>query len=318
MATKYSFNIDSPFIQSSQPKPGDRTSSNPFGLSFGGYYDAYTKMSERLNQQMSDNLKSQYSFLDNKAMDKLNPQNQFKKDTNTEEKKKFNLGKTLLKGVSTLENIGLKGGELFGKAMSIAEPFLHKDEIPENKNAQLSNNIGNTIAKWAPTLGPLGWVYSGFHALAQSTGGMSNGSNTGNTLVDGANTLLGVIPGVGWGISKSPEAYRSALTESSAMYGNSNLFAQEHGGGKYAIGKGDIDSRISQDNINTYTIEKDILEPSLRSFAEAVNDINYYRQKNELDGGLNTVTNFGVSAKHGAILQFGKRTLSKHKIKNPI
>jgi len=38
MTTKYTFNVDSPFFQGPQPKPEDRTSSNPFGLSFGGGY----------------------------------------------------------------------------------------------------------------------------------------------------------------------------------------------------------------------------------------------------------------------------------------
>jgi len=74
---------------------------------------------------------------------------------------------------------------------------------------------------------------------------MLNGSNTGNKVTDGLNTLLGVIPGPGWFVSKSPSAYRNAMVESSAMYGNTNAFAREHGGGKYAIDRTGINSRIT-------------------------------------------------------------------------
>lgn len=287
MATNYSFNVDSPFLQRTQPKPGDRTSSNPYGLSFGGgYSDAYTKMKDRFNQQVTADLKSKHSFLDDKSINKLNP----------------------LKLVK-------KGAEVFGKTMTIAEPFLHKDEIPENKNAQLSNSIGNSIANYATTLGPWGWGYKGLHALAQSTGGMLNGSNTENKVTDGLNTLLGAVPGLGWFVSKSPSAYRNAMVESSAMYGNTNLFAQEHGGGKYAINRAGINSRIKQDNINTAVVAKHILEPAKRDFSA---DIAMVAQgiNTALTGDVDRVTNFGpVAAKQGAVLQFTKRTLSKHKIK---
>lgn len=234
------------------------------------------------------------------------------------------IGKQILNGLSNIgQGIGsvgktvLKGGELFGKAISIAEPLLHKDEIPENKNAQLSSNAGNTIANWAPTLGPGGWIYKGVHTLASGTGGMINGSNTGNAVTDGINGLLGAIaPGVGWLVSKSPEAYRDADVESSAMYHAAPQFAIEHGVGKYLVDRENINKEIKRANVNTFTISNDIIKPAQLAFSDANDSRHSTRLKSELSGGLNTVVNFGVNwAKQGTILQFGKRTLSKHKIK---
>jgi len=87
-------------------------------------------MKDRFNEQISADLKSKYDFLDDKSTNTLNPQIQVKPIPKppagivVEEKEKL----TPLK-------LFKKSAEVFGKTMSVAEPFLHKDEVPENKNA---------------------------------------------------------------------------------------------------------------------------------------------------------------------------------------
>ena len=132
MATKYTFNIDSPFLQSPQPKPGDRTSSNPFGLSFGSQpSNAQTKMNERFNQQINNDLNSQ---------------------------KQFNLSKSLLNGISIIcKGMGSIGKTLFkgygavGKTLfkgygAIGE-FIPTKQGAENGTEQVATQAIDTLGK---------------------------------------------------------------------------------------------------------------------------------------------------------------------------
>jgi hypothetical protein len=103
-----------------------------------------------------------------------------------------------------------------------------------------------------------------------------------------------LVPGAGWLVSKSPEAYRNSMVESSAMYAAAPQFAIEHGGGKYFFDRENINKELKKANINTFTIANDILKPAQLAFRDANDSRHSTKLKSELNGGLNTVVNFGV------------------------
>lgn len=311
MAIKYSLNINSPFLSNSQTN--SQTSSTPFNLQFGANYsDGWTKANERFNNQISEDLKSQYSFLDENSLKDLNPTKPNSNpldSSNVKEKKKFNFGKFVKSGLNTINKYGGKGAEVFGKFTTLASPFLKQGELPNNDNARLSSNVGETIANWAPTLGPWGWAFKGVHDIAKATGGLGSGSDTDNKVADYTNGFFGaVLPGAGWFLPKSPE-FLGNKYKNSAMYGNVGEFGEKNGGGKYFFNRGNINRGIETANIQTQVLDQDIMKPAQNDFLSAQDSIHARRTENELHP-----TDLRVAAKHGAVLQFTKRTLSKQKI----
>lgn len=356
MATNYSFNVDSPFLQRTQPKPGDRTSSNPFGLSFGGgYSDAYTKIKDRFNQQISDDLKSQYSFLDDKSLDKLNPQNKQNSnplsDSNSKEKNKFNLGKSLLNGVSSLGrgignfaiNTGIwkdfnpekglfsedeDGNKHFdfgqaignglgntGRLLGFASNFIPQQEQANNKNNQMAQEVASTVGQAAMKSGnPFATLYGGALLMGQKLGINNQGSDTGNTGIDLTNSALSLVPGLGLLGKKAGTYHENAMVNASHSYGNIGDQARKNSNGRFIVGGNKIKNSIEDANRKTVVADS-ILTDAKRDFTT---DIGMIAQRINmgLTEGQDRVTNFGpAAAKQGAVLQFTKRTLSKHKIK---
>lgn len=334
MATNYSLNVNSPFLPSPQPKPGDRTASNKFGLSFGNnsYQDAYTKINDRLNQQFSDEFKSQYSFLggpgkpdtdiDKQSKEDLNPLD----DANTEEKKKFNLGKILRSGISTAGK-GIKSlGKYTSKVYGALGDFIPTKEGATNGTDQAAEQaIGafrqiarkTAIGRAWDTTYKLGSQF-GLNGTATDFNDKANGLTFWEHLGNAATKPIPFIGAIGTSIEKND---RSRLAGSS-MYlwdGNVDRYGQKgDASDKFNVLFGGSKMKEGADkdkiNINTAIGIKEQGSRDILGAADTVKESEKLRS--QLEGGWDYITpDSRIFAKSGTVLQFTKRTLSKHKIK---
>lgn len=153
--------------------------------------------------------------------------------------------------------------------------------------------------------------------LSDKVGGTASASKTGNFWTDAGNTVASFVPFLGFA-GKNAGKFNELADVNASSYSNiGDVYgAREHSGGSFVFGGANIKNKIEDSNRKAFTISNDILQPAKRDMASAMNSRWGVSAEFDLNGGMNRVNNFGVNvAKQGAILQFTKRTLSKHKIK---
>lgn len=296
-----------------------------------------------------DIAKSSQNLADNLMKDK----NQQIKDNLSQEtgKTQFNLGKSLLNGVSSLGrgignfaiNTGIwkdfnpekglfsedeDGNKHFdfgqaignglgntGRLLGFASNFIPQQEQANNKNNQMAQEVASTVGQAAMKSGnPFATLYGGALLMGQKLGINNQGSDTGNTGIDLANSALSLAPGLGLLGKKAGTYHENAMVNASHSYGNIGDQARKNSNGRFIVGGNKIKNSIEDANRKTVVADS-ILTDAKRDFTT---DIGMIAQRINMDltGGPDRVTNFGpAAAKQGAVLQFTKRTLSKHKIK---
>lgn len=296
-----------------------------------------------------DIAKSSQNLADNLMKDK----NQQIKDNLSQEtgKTQFNLGKSLLNGVSSLGrgignfaiNTGIwkdfnpekglfsedeDGNKHFdfgqaignglgntGRLLGFASNFIPQQEQANNKNNQMAQEVASTVGQAAMKSGnPFATLYGGALLMGQKLGINNQGSDTGNTGIDLTNSALSLVPGLGLLGKKAGTYHENAMVNASHSYGNIGDQARKNSNGRFIVGSNRIKNSIEDANRKTVVADS-ILTDAKRDFTT---DIGMIAQRINMDltGGPDRVTNFGpAAAKQGAVLQFTKRTLSKHKIK---
>lgn len=222
-------------------------------------------------------------------------------------------------------NAGALAQNVAGNGMMLGYGLLN--QLPETQDAE---NTNNTIAKDVRSkaddammqsgmlplmavgladkgLGALGW-----RATATNAKELGTLSNIGNTVL-ASTPVVGAVTGKLFGTSTA-QKYKSDLLDGSKMF-NWQSDADGLFGARGIVFNGDKAKKLVNDENIKLNIADSILHDAKRDFTT---DIGMIKQRINMDltGGPDRVTNFGpAAAKQGAVLQFTKRTLSKHKIK---
>lgn len=200
----------------------------------------------------------------------------------------------------------------FGKGLAAASAFIPQAKMAENVNNKAAQSIAQSVGMFATKSGnPWLTLYGGALLAGQRLGINNSGSYTGNKLVDIGNSALALVPGLGLLGKKAREYYEDPLVNSSFGYNNIGENARKNANGRFIIKGGDIDNEIGDANLKTFIASNNILKPERLNLISAQDPKYYIAAQNELSGGYNQVG----AAKHGAVLQFTKRTISKSKIK---
>ena len=219
-------------------------------------------------------------------------------------KRTFDLGQAVGNGVGNI-----------GRGLGFASQFLPQQEMAENTNNKVAQGVATTVGTAALKSGnPWAALYGGALLAGQKLGINNSGSDTGNKAVDFGNSALALVPGLGLLGKKAGTYHENAMVNASHSYGNIGDQARKNSNGRFIIGGNKIKNSIEDANRKTVVADS-ILTDAKRDFTT---DIGMIAQRINMDltGGPDRVTNFGpVAAKQGTVLQFTKRTLSKHKIK---
>lgn len=222
-------------------------------------------------------------------------------------------------------NAGALAQNIAGNGMMMGYGLL--SQIPEKPDAE---NTNNTVAKDVrshindammqsgnPYLMGAAFLDQGLNKLgwgATATNAKELGtlSNVGNTAL-ASTPVIGAVAGKLFGTSTA-QKYKSDLLEGSKMF-NWQSDADGLFGAKGVVFNGNKAKKLVDDKNMKLNLADSILHDAKRDFTT---DIGMIAQRINMDltGGPDRVTNFGpAAAKQGAVLQFTKRTLSKHKIK---
>lgn len=222
-------------------------------------------------------------------------------------------------------NTGALAQNIAGNGMMIGYGLL--SQIPEKQDAE---NTNNTVAKDVrshindammqsgnPYLMGAAFLDQGLNKLgwgATATNAKELGtlSNVGNTAL-ASTPVVGAVAGKLFGTSTA-QKYKSDLLEGSKMF-NWQSDADGLFGARGVVFNGNKAKKLVDDKNMKLNLADSILHDAKRDFTT---DIGMIAQRINMDltGGPDRVTNFGpAAAKQGAVLQFTKRTLSKHKIK---
>lgn len=222
-------------------------------------------------------------------------------------------------------NAGALAQNIAGNGMMMGYGLL--SQIPEKPDAE---NTNNTVAKDVRShindammqsgnpylmgaafldqgLNKLGWGATATNA--KELGTLSNVVNTALA----STPIVGAVAGKLFGTSTA-QKYKSDLLDGSKMF-NWQSDADGLFGAKGVVFNGNKAKKLVDDKNMKLNLADSILHDAKRDFTT---DIGMIAQRINMDltGGPDRVTNFGpAAAKQGAVLQFTKRTLSKHKIK---
>lgn len=188
--------------------------------------------------------------------------------------------------------------------------------LPNIKDSEMAQNEVNDFATTARKGMQQGMLSSGVLPLmAISVGSMISDKTDGTVSAtkglglgyDIGNTLASAIPFLGWAGKKMSKQYESDELKGSSMYAY-NSKADGLFNGRILFGRGKAKELTDTNNLQR-SLATNILKDAKLDFIGAQDPRYYMAAQNELNGGYSQV------AKHGAVLQFSKKTLGARKFK---
>lgn len=220
-------------------------------------------------------------------------------------------------------NVGALTQNVLGNGMSTAYTltnFMPDKPDADNASNAFAKDIRNKaddamlhsgvlplmgVAVTDKLLGKIGWGSTGTNN--QELGTIAN---IGNTAL-ASTPLVGAVAGKLFGTSTAKKFSTDLLDQSKTF---NRTLADGLYGAQGIVFKGkQAKELVDLENIRNWTGDQQ-LQQAQHDFLAARDTKNIINANMALTGGLDRITNFGVQAKHGAVLQFTKRTISKHKI----
>lgn len=292
-----SFNINNPTTPSTATPP-IQSQSNTKSDNIQGKKDEGTQSTA--SEQESNLFKSLLSSISEKGLweDYSGSDRSFRiKDEDGKVKYDWGAG-----ALNTLGNVSKYG--------AMAMSFVKDKEMANNTVNDTATSVRKTAQSVLLSTGnPIAMAIGAGSMLSDKVGGTASatkGLGTGNDI---GNFLASQVPFLGFAGRKMGKQFESDELKGSSMYAW-NSTADGLFGGSILFGKNKA-TNLTQTNNMQRSLATNILKDAKLDFIGAHDPRYYMAAQNELNGGYNQV---GV-AKQGAVFQFTKRTLSKHKIK---
>lgn len=193
---------------------------------------------------------------------------------------------------------------------AMAMSFVKDKETANNSVNDAATSVRKTAQQVLLSTGnPIAMAIGATSMLSDKVGGTASatkGLGTGNDI---GNFLASQVPFLGFAGANMGKQFQSDELAGSSMYAW-NSTADGLFGGKILVGKGRA-KNLTQTNNMQRSMATNILKDAKLDFIGAQDPRYYMAAQNELNGGYDQVN----SAKQGSVLQFTKRTISKHKIK---
>ena len=191
---------------------------------------------------------------------------------------------------------------------SMAMSFVKDKETANNTVNDAATSVRKTAQQVLLSTGnPIAMVIGATSMLSDKVGGTASATKGLGTINDVGNFLASQVPFLGFAGANMGKQFQSDELAGSSMYAW-NSTADGLFGGKILVGKGRAKD-LTQTNNMQRSMATNILKDAKLDFIGAQDPRYYMAAQNELNGGYSQV------AKHGAVLQFSKRILSKNKIK---